>query len=259
VFRVGVRVGKGSQSEVFAVTTIDGRVAPLVLKCCRVEKLAQWEARLYTIVGRHENVVRFLRILPGGGLVLERARSTLSHELSNRPSFSTQAQVQILAGAARGLAHLHSKGVIHRDIATRNLLIAEDDRVLLSDLGLAVDLPPGYDHVVNKDIAERLRGRGLAPESASSAVFTCASDVYAFGNVICDVLCRHAPPEAAESLKQVRGGMAPCQQLPSAFMGKDRDLYSLMCWCLTKDPNGRPTAHLLANLLGLLAQQRVCS
>src|SRR6185312_202627 len=37
---------------------------------------------------------------------------------------------------ARGLAHLHSRGLVHRDIALRNILVSAEGRAIIGDLGL---------------------------------------------------------------------------------------------------------------------------
>jgi serine/threonine protein kinase len=38
---------------------------------------------------------------------------------------------------AEGMAHVHSKGFLHRDLATRNVLVGSDMRCKVSDFGLA--------------------------------------------------------------------------------------------------------------------------
>jgi serine/threonine protein kinase len=45
--------------------------------------------------------------------------------------------LQIALDAAQGLFYLHSEGIIHRDIAARNILVTENLRGKVNDFGLA--------------------------------------------------------------------------------------------------------------------------
>ena len=46
------------------------------------------------------------------------------------------ALLSVVAGAARGLANLHRIGLVHRDVALRNMLWGADGSVLICDFGL---------------------------------------------------------------------------------------------------------------------------
>ncbi|VDP84014.1 unnamed protein product [Echinostoma caproni] len=47
------------------------------------------------------------------------------------------------AEIALGLEHLHSKRIVYRDLKPENILIDDQGHVRISDLGLAVEIPPG--------------------------------------------------------------------------------------------------------------------
>jgi len=49
----------------------------------------------------------------------------------------THIYTQMAVESAAGILHLHSEGVVHRDIATRNLLLTEDWRVCVCDFGMS--------------------------------------------------------------------------------------------------------------------------
>jgi serine/threonine protein kinase len=53
--------------------------------------------------------------------------------------------VRILRDAASGILHIHLEGLLHRDIAARNILVTHDYRGLVSDFGLARE-PKGAYH-----------------------------------------------------------------------------------------------------------------
>src|SRR5206468_537757 len=46
---------------------------------------------------------------------------------------------ELVRDLARALAHAHEKGVVHRDVKPANVLVGEDGRPHLVDLGLALD------------------------------------------------------------------------------------------------------------------------
>ncbi len=55
----------------------------------------------------------------------------------------------MLHGVAAGLLHIHEVGLVHRDIALRNVLLRPDGHPLIADMGLARFLRKGFEFVVN--------------------------------------------------------------------------------------------------------------
>ncbi len=90
---------------------------------------------------------------------------------------------RLVAQAARGVQHLHERGIIHRDIKPANIMMAaEDGRAVVMDLGLA--------RLWNSDLSLGTRSllvlgtvRYMAPEQigAGAHTVTPAADVYSLG------------------------------------------------------------------------------
>ncbi|MCG8651435.1 MAG: serine/threonine protein kinase, partial [Pirellulales bacterium] len=89
----------------------------------------------------------------------------------------------LMAQAARGLEHAHSKGVIHRDVKPANLLIDGEGVVRLLDMGLAL-VSAGDDESLTVANNENVLGTAdyLAPEQAlNSHSVDHRADIYGLG------------------------------------------------------------------------------
>lgn len=89
-----------------------------------------------------------------------------------------------------GLAYIHSKGVVHRDVSLDNVLVGADGRAVLTDFGIAKVIGEEYrrriDITKTVPLADGVRlnwGKGLymAPELVVGGEATPASDAYALG------------------------------------------------------------------------------
>jgi serine/threonine protein kinase len=59
---------------------------------------------------------------------------------------------------AEGMAHVHSKGFLHRDLATRNVLVGSDMRCKVSDFGLAREVDENDAYYRSRGGQVRWRG-----------------------------------------------------------------------------------------------------
>lgn len=66
---------------------------------------------------------------------------------NNNIQFSWNIRSRIGVGVARGLAYLHEKHILHRDIKASNILLDKDLTPKISDFGLAKLLPANMTHV----------------------------------------------------------------------------------------------------------------
>ncbi|KAG8912393.1 hypothetical protein FRC01_005125, partial [Tulasnella sp. 417] len=106
---------------------------------------------------------------------------------SNRPKFIFEI--------AAALAFLHSKSIIHGDVKGRNVLVSPNLSAQICDFGLARD--------ADSTTSIGMRGAGtvrwLSPEVLRGEPKSFASDVYAFGMTVAEILSgeppfpRHAP------------------------------------------------------------------
>ena len=117
----------------------------------------------------------------------------------------SRAVAAVLADLASAVAAAHRKGVIHRDLKPSNILVADDDRPVLVDFGIAKGvLGPASAGAVSETLAGEFVGTlaYAAPEQVSGepdAVDTRA-DVYALGALLYEGLAGARPLELEGSL-----------------------------------------------------------
>ncbi len=94
------------------------------------------------------------------------------------------AQAASIANAiCEGLSVAHAAGVIHRDIKPENVLLTRSHRVVLADFGVAAFSASDSDGALVGTLAY------MAPEQARGEQATPATDVYAVGVVLFEMLC----------------------------------------------------------------------
>lgn len=89
----------------------------------------------------HNNIVQAFDVGEAGGyhyFVMEYVEGkTLYDDLAAGKIYSEQDALDIIIQIARALAHAHSKGLIHRDIKPKNIMIDPQSVAKLADMGLA--------------------------------------------------------------------------------------------------------------------------
>jgi serine/threonine protein kinase len=183
-------IGQGGMGQVFrAEHTLMGRVVAIkVLPRHRStpDAVASFAREIRAQAQfDHENLVHAYDAGHDGNvdfLVTEYVPGTdLRKLVRERGKLSMQDAATIISQAARGLAHAHSKGMVHRDIKPGNLLVTPDGRTKVSDLGLA-----GFLGAEDPDDprAGRIVGTAdyLSPEHIRSpGDMSPVSDIYSLG------------------------------------------------------------------------------
>lgn len=142
----------------------------------------------------HENVVRLV------GWYVEGEDASISLVMEFMPSdlhkdASSVDALQTLLGILRGLEHLHKNGVIHRDLKPSNVLLDQDGKPKLGDLGVCFSsgaVTVG-DAAAGAHTAPRLQRTmtpstgtlaTMAPEVARGGSYGSSADMYSVGRLI---------------------------------------------------------------------------
>jgi TPR repeat protein len=148
---------------------------------------------------------------------------------------------KVIAGIALAMRFVHSRGVIHRDLNPDNILLDWDWTVRIADFGRSssLDAPPliRSDELRHWPVVD---SRHLAPECYDDT-FRCASDVFAFGLILFEILIgRPVFPERLDPLQitfmvAIEGAQP---EIPDSVRPPARALIE-DCW--EADPGDRPT------------------
>ncbi|MED6252764.1 Tyrosine-protein kinase jak2 [Ataeniobius toweri] len=110
------------------------------------------------------------------------------------------------------MEYLSSKRYIHRDLATRNILVESELRVKIGDFGLTKVLPQDKEYYMVQEPGESPIF-WYAPESLTESKFSVASDVWSFGVVLYELFTHSdkncSPPAVSDQthLFYVGGGL----------------------------------------------------
>ena len=191
-------IGRGGFGVVFEARDRElGR--PVAFKALRVGGEAARERRLLAeaeVAARlsHPNIVTLLdvgRAEQGVFLVQEfLTGAPLSRRLADG-RLPVREAVRIGLEIARGLAHAHAHGVVHRDLTPGNVQLCDDGQVKLLDLGMAAALG-----------RRKLEGGTpayMAPEQVSGDPEDERTDVYALGALLYRMLTGTGPVEPGQA------------------------------------------------------------
>jgi WD40 repeat protein/tRNA A-37 threonylcarbamoyl transferase component Bud32 len=173
-------------------------------------------------------------------------------EVPRQQPLSGRQAAEYVRDAAEAVHYAHQQGTLHRDLKPSNILIDRHGRVRITDFGLAKRIEGNSDLTLTGQILGT--PSYMPPEQASGkrSLIGAASDIYALGAVLYDVLTGRPPfrgESPAETLRQVETLDPVSARLLNPAV--PRDLETICLKCLEKEPHKRyGTAQLLADDLG---------
>jgi len=248
-YRLAGLIGRGSVGEVHrAVELASGRqVALKLVPLPAGAEAAELRRRVLAEIGTarrlvHPDIVRVFDAgeTAGAAWVAMELLAGCDLERYTRPARLLPEAVVLQLGEriARALAYAHAQGVVHRDIKPANVMVDwAAARVTVTDFGLArsADAERTRTGVVLGSPAY------MAPELLAGAPPTPASDLYALGVTLFQLLAGRLPHEGAsmgELLRQAATEPAPA--LRSLRPELPPPVAELVAALLAKPPGARP-------------------
>ncbi|XP_042208494.1 kinase suppressor of Ras 2-like isoform X3 [Homarus americanus] len=220
---------------------------------------------------RHENLVLFMGACmkpPRLAIVtsLCKGRTLYTHIHVQKDKFNMSKTIMIAQQISQGMGYLHARGIVHKDLKTKNIFL-ESGKVVITDFGLFnvtrlchdtrrgnwLSIPPGWLCYLSPEVMRNLR---VAQKQDDGLPFTTYSDVYGFGTVWYELLCgewphKGLPPEAI--IWQVGRGMKPSL----ANLQASRDVKDILMACWSYRPDERPEFSTMQANLNKLPKKRL--
>ncbi|MEV4348708.1 protein kinase [Actinoplanes sp. NPDC049596] len=205
---------------------------------------------------RHRNVVRVRDLFSVGetlGLVMDLvAGGNLRDLLRAEHTIAPGEAARLTAQVAAALAEAHELGVVHRDLKPDNILLDTGDgppETRLTDFGVARIL-----NTPSMTTPSSVFGTPhyMSPEAFRGATASPATDVYAFGVLLYELVSGH-PPYRSDSIPELM--QLHLAGHPERRPGIPDELWDVITACMEQKPRLRPTAAELVAELSDLAKQ----
>ena len=255
-YRLLEKVGEGGAAEVFrALDTRLDRVVAIKLLRPQFVQDAQSRTRFLNeakaVAGLyHPNIVDVYDVgeAEDGGMFMAMQfveGENLKDVLQQRGRLSSAETISIAQQVCYALEAAHSKGLIHRDVKPQNIMLDDKGNIRLTDFGVvkALSAPALTQSGMTFGTAAY-----LSPEQATGAPVGPASDLYALGCVMYEMLSGTPPftgdNPAVVAYKQVWEQPRPLHDLVPEV---PPSLEGVVMRLLNKDPERRyPSAAVLA-------------
>ncbi|WP_022836453.1 serine/threonine-protein kinase [Salisaeta longa] len=209
-YRIEGVLGRGGMSVVYRGSRSDGSFTQdVALKVMRsfagdasfVQRFLNERQILASIT--HPNIAR---VFDGGTtedgrpyFVMELVEGTPITTYCDEQRASIDERLALFDTVCRAVQHAHQNLIVHRDLKPSNILVTKDGTVKLLDFGIAKLLDEAPAFAPDASLPRTRTGLQLmtpeyaAPEQVTGEAITTATDVYALGILLYELLTGHRP------------------------------------------------------------------
>ncbi|MDX2180997.1 MAG: protein kinase [Bryobacteraceae bacterium] len=254
-YRLEEKVGQGGMGTVYKGVRVDGAFS----KTVAVKVVAAGD-RLSIAAGERFLAERQMlarlehpciaRLLDGGRtdngllyLVMEYVEGIPITEYCSRNSLPVNRRLELFRKLCGAVSYAHRNLVVHRDIKPANILVNNEGTPYLLDFGIAKLLEPTQDAYTTQLGHRPMTPQYASPEQISGEPVTVASDVYALGLLLYEILSGSRPYELGglsldEQIRVVREAN-PAALRPGTGVKIPRDLEAIVLQAIRKEPDRR--------------------
>jgi serine/threonine-protein kinase len=157
---------------------------------------------------------RARRSVPRDGICRRRS----DHAVRERPRARSARTPALFLRICATVQYAHQNLVVHRDLKPSNILVGADGSLKLLDFGIAKVLATTDEAAQTQTAARLLTPDYAAPEQFSGDAITTATDVYALGVVLYELLADARPPR-----RVLTGAAADIEAPPPPSTAGDRN------------------------------------
>lgn len=161
----------------------------------------------------------------------------LKNFMRENPHLALDKIINIIKQICEALRHAHQNNIVHQDVKPHNILITDDQRVKLTDFGIALEATTGT--ITNSGV---MMGsvHYISPEQAQGNTSGPQSDIYGLGVVLYEMLTGQLPFKGDSAvmvaLKHVQEQPVNPRELNQAI---SPDLERVVLKAMAKDPAQR--------------------
>ncbi|XP_009460336.1 PREDICTED: mitogen-activated protein kinase kinase kinase MLT [Nipponia nippon] len=238
--------GGGSFGSVYRARWISQDKEVAVKKLLKIEK----EAEILSVLS-HKNIIQFYGAViepPNYGIVTEYASAGSLFDYINSNKSEEMDMDHIMTWAtdiAKGMHYLHMEApvkVIHRDLKSRNVVIAADGVLKICDFGAS----RFHSHTTHMSLVGTFPW--MAPEVIQSLPVSETCDTYSYGVVLWEMLTREVPFKGLEGL-QVAWLVVEKNERLTIPSSCPRSFAELMHQCWDADSKKRPSFKQIISIL----------